>query len=241
MALLALVGQTALFAAPQPKKSSVPLPDLTVLEDHLSKQWVVREENLNRDWCSVKESGNDDITPGWHKILRFTVTTPNIGSAPLEVGSPVNNDLFVFDGCHGHYHFKDYALYELVDADNKSVKAVKRGFCMIDLLPYTKEGGASGSPTYTSCRYQGISSGWADTYRFFLGGQYFVVDDVKPGEYIIRITVNPPRKDGSRAFVESDYTNNEVEARIIIPDRPGTDGVGPLRGTGHPSSEPAEH
>ena len=45
---------------------------------------------------------------------------------------------------------------------------------------------------------QGITAGWADTYRFTLAGQYFVLDGgdgqpvVPPGDYIIRITVNPP-------------------------------------------------
>ena len=46
--------------------------------------------------------------------------------------------------------------------------------------------------------FQGISSGWADTYVFKLGGQYFVLDGgdgqpvVPPGVYTIEIHVNPP-------------------------------------------------
>src|SRR5256885_12442953 len=42
------------------------------------------------------------------------------------------------------------------------------------------------------------SKGWADVYIWKLGGQYFILDggdgqaEVPPGEYIIRITVNPP-------------------------------------------------
>ena len=43
---------------------------------------------------------------------------------------------------------------------------------------------------------QGISTGWADTYVKSLGGQYFLMDDpvapVTPGNYLLRITVNPP-------------------------------------------------
>src|SRR5205807_9226967 len=59
------------------------------------------------------------------------------------------------------------------------------------------------SPQFRNCGAvgipgnQGISHGWADTYRFFLAGQFFVLDGgdgqppVPPGDYIVRITVNP--------------------------------------------------
>lgn len=243
LVLLTLFGQAALFAAPKPKNPG-PQPDLIVRSDVLEKQWVVREENLNRDWCSVIEAG---IEPGWHKILRFTVMTPNIGAADLKVGDPnLQPELFEDPAttCHGHFHYKDYALYELVDPRTGKVwKAAKRGFCMLDTDPYPAYEGDAPPPQYRDCGApgdpgnQGISRGWADTYRFFLGGQYFVLDDdVPPGTYKIRITVNP-----NRVFTESNYGNNVGEATITIPDKPGRTGMGPLAGTPHPNSEPAEH
>jgi len=45
----------------------------------------VRDEKLSAAACSVEEGG---ITPGEHTLIRFTVSTPNIGTADLEVGDP---------------------------------------------------------------------------------------------------------------------------------------------------------
>jgi hypothetical protein len=71
--------------------------------------------------CSAEE-GN--VTPGVRRIVRFTVMTPNIGSADINLGDPnkhiaANDGLYEFASCHNHYHFRHYATYELV--------AVRRG------------------------------------------------------------------------------------------------------------------
>src|SRR5215813_1767461 len=110
------------------------LPDLIVSQD-LGKQWVVRVEDLPATFCSVEE-GN--VTPGTHTLVRFTVTTPNIGDGDLALGDPnahiaAGDGLYEFATCHNHFHFRHYALYELVDPATGFVwKAAKRGFCMID-------------------------------------------------------------------------------------------------------------
>ena len=69
-------------------------------------------------------------------------------------------------------------------------------------------------------------------------------DPVPPGQYIIRITANPPFVEVPgepcpytdtaglcHMLPESDYTNNDAEVMIEIPDHPGRTGVGPLSGT----------
>ena len=79
-------------------------------------------------------------------------------------------------------------------------RAAKRGFCMLDTDPNpVPVGGVPPGPgKFRSCGAigipgnQGVSAGWADTYRFTLAGQYFVLDGgdgqapVPPGDYIIR-------------------------------------------------------
>ena len=60
-------------------------PDLIVDQKRLLQNWVVRVENLPATFCSVEE-GN--ITPGDRVLLRFTVSTPNIGTADLALGDP---------------------------------------------------------------------------------------------------------------------------------------------------------
>jgi hypothetical protein len=241
-----------------------PMPDLIVRQDTLGSQWVVRDENLPANFCSVIEGG---ITPGEHRLLRFTVMTANVGTADLHVGDPndpANAGLFEFASCHQHHHFKNYAIYQLIDPKTGKVwRAAKRGFCMLDTDPNPAwYGQAPKAGQYRSCGAigipgnQGISMGWTDTYRFTLGGQYFVLDGgdgqpvVPPGNYIIRIIANPgftakkgepcPNQDSKglcHTLPESNYDNNVGEAWINIPDHPGRDGVGPLAGTAHVTDE----
>src|SRR5437867_2317854 len=62
------------------------LPDLVVDTQATQQHWVVRTEKLPAEFCSVQEGG---VTPGLRRIIRFTVTTPNIGDADVYVGDPV--------------------------------------------------------------------------------------------------------------------------------------------------------
>ncbi len=246
------------------------LPDLIVRTDIMERQWVVRDEKLSPEFCSVIEG---EVTPGLRRLVRFTVMTANVGTADINIGDPrvhyqANDGLFEFASCHEHFHFRNYAIYEMIDPRTGKVwKAAKRGFCMLDTDPNPAYlGEAPRSPEYHSCGTltvagnQGISHGWTDTYRFTLGGQYFVLDGgdgqpvVPAGDYIIRITANPPYKatksDPCRfqdqnglchALLESNYDNNAGEVLITIPDRPGKTGIGPLAGTPVTDKESTEH
>jgi hypothetical protein len=250
-------------------------PDLIVEPKMTQNSWRVKDEFLSAGFCSVEE-GN--ITPGDHRVLRFSVMTPNVGDADVFVGDPIahmdpNGDgnfsdqdgMFEFATCHNHFHFKNYATYRLIEpATGKVWRAAKRGFCMLDTDPYNT-GTGDGNWTYRSCGtteahgFQGVSKGWADTYRWFLGGQYFVLDggdgqaNVPPGTYVIEIHVNPPyapdkkgrcplvrdvSSDGTVRcfqFAESNYDNNIGRATVTIPDHPGREGYGPLKGTADPT------
>jgi hypothetical protein len=234
------------------------LPDLIVDSKATQNNWVTRVEDFPADFCSVIEGG---VNPGIHTVIRFTVTTPNVGNADVFVGNPLdhiaaNDGLFELATCHAHYHFQHYAEYKLIDPATGTVwKAAKRGFCMLDTDPYNV-GTGDGTWNYRSCGtttvdgYQGISDGWADTYVFTLGGQFFVLDGgdnqpvVPPGIYIIQVQVNPaydPDGQGNcplvkdlatgkcHQFAESNYANNFGEATVIITDHPGRSGYGPLK------------
>jgi len=262
--------RSALVAPPGPEFAHVQdldgTPDLIVDAKRLADSWVVYDQELKESFCSLEE-GN--TPPGVHRVLRFTVTTPNIGTADIALGDPnkhvdPNGDgdfsdsdgLYEFNTCHRHFHFRNYATYELIDGSGRIIKARKHGFCMIDVTPWQSDGGV-GSWVYRICGRpardglpivhgnQGISVGYADTYFKWLGGQYFLLDDptepVPPGDYTIRIEVNPPFPclgiDANRPkdpitgmchmFAESNYANNVGEAHITIPDHPGKTGFGP--------------
>lgn len=272
LAIFLLSLCTVAFAGDNKNNTYDPgVPDL-VVSDNLGSQWVVRTEDFPASFCSVQEG---DVDPGTHTVVRFTVTTPNIGTGDLRIGDPnvhvaANDGLYEFASCHNHYHFKHYALYELVDPNSGYVwKAAKRGFCMLDTDPNPAYlGEPARTWQFRSCGAvgipgnQGISHGWADTYRFFLGGQFFVLDGgdgqppVPPGTYMLRITVNPPYAPDKKGncprtkdprtglchqFDEASYTNNVRTVLINIPDHPGREGVGPLKNEKALTYEPAEH
>ncbi|HEV8399615.1 MAG TPA: lysyl oxidase family protein [Gemmatimonadales bacterium] len=176
-------------------------PDLIVDAKALATSWVVYDQELKESFCTLQEGG---VPPGKHRVLRFTVTTPNIGDADVFIGDPnrhwdPNGDgdgsdsdgLFENDACHRHYHFRNYATYALLSADGaRTWQAAKRGFCMIDVTPWNNNDGGVASWVYRACGRpsrpdlgiaevpgnQGISVGYADTYVKWLGGQYFVLD-----------------------------------------------------------------
>lgn len=267
LSLGAAVGVSLLCNAGNSGAAAVNGPNLSVREDVLGSQWVVRDENISANACSAIEGG---VTPGLRRLVRFTVMTPNTGNEDIFVGDPndhvaANDGLFEFASCHNHFHFRHYALYELVDPRTGQVwRAAKRGFCMLDTDPNPvpvggvppREGkfrscGAVGIPGN-----QGITAGWADTYRFTLAGQYFVLDGgdgqapVPPGDYIIRITVNPPfvakrnelcpnvdTKGFCHQLPETNYEDNVGVATITIPTHPGRQGSGPLAGNNEPPAE----
>ena len=243
---------------------TVGLPDLVVDSKTTQNNWLVRVEDLPAGFCSVEE-GN--VTPGTHTLLRFTVTTPNIGDADVYVGSPLkhmdpNGDgdfsdqdgLFEFATCHAHFHFQHYATYKLLDASGFVWKAAKRGFCMLDTDPFNANRG-DGTWNYRNCGnttfdgFQGISDGWADTYVWKLGGQYFLLDGgdgqppVPPGQYIIEVEVNPgfqplgggcprvtdPATGLCHNFAESNYANNVGRAYVTITGHPGRAGYGTIK------------
>lgn len=237
------------------------LPDLVVDQQATQQHWVVRTEKLPAEFCSVQE-GN--VTPGLRRLIRFTVTTPNIGDADVYVGDPLkhmdpNGDgsfadsdgMFEFASCHQHFHFRNYARYSLIEkvganGEGRTWRTAKKGFCMLDTDPnptstYSNEQPA-GDRNFYACGtntlhgFQGVSHGWADTYIFFLGGQFFVLDGgdgqpvVPPGDYWIKVEVNPAfapeagkpctfatdSRGQCHNFAESNYDNNSMRALVTI-------------------------
>lgn len=229
------------------------LPNLTVDSERLASSWTIGSDNVEAGSCTSLEYG---ITPGFHRVLRFSVSTPNIGDADAVVGDPLahidpNHDgnfddtdrLFEYAPCHNHFHYKHYATYELLPmleggGLGMPIFARKRGFCLDDNEPLP--GVDPRSWVYRSCGTltshgdQGVHAGWSDVYARTLPGQYFVLDDpsqpTPPGEYVIRVTVNPPYLPDStdacpvrdeqnfcRVLRESNYSDNVASLRITLP------------------------
>ena len=153
---------------------------------------------------------------GWRRVMLFSVTTPNIGSADLALGVPANlPELFHYSDCHSHYHFDEYARYELRDLDDELVVVGhKQAFCMVDL-------GSWAWPFELgkyNCDNQGISRGFSDSYAAGLPCQWLDITDTPPGDYVLHIALNQPRRDHAFAVLnERDYANNLAAVPITIP------------------------
>ena len=139
----------------------------------------------------------------------------NSGDGDLILGNRADPDnpfaeWFEFAPCHGHFHIRDFSVYELLDTSGTVVVAAqKMGFCMEDSLKY--DGGKSNG---YNCEFQGITSGWGDWYFKQLTGQWIDITGVPEGDYIVRVTINL-----SGTFNEGfNRYPNVVETPVHIPD-----------------------
>src|SRR5882762_1360146 len=137
-------------------------PDLIVDSKALATSWVVYDQELKESFCTLQEGG---VPPGQHRVLRFTVTTPNVGTADVNLGDPnrhwdPNRDgdgsdtdgLYENNSFHHHYLPRNSATYSLLSADgSKTWQAAKRGFCMIDITPYNTNVGGIKPWYYRAC------------------------------------------------------------------------------------------
>lgn len=195
--------------------------------------------------------------------LQFSATVWNAGSSPLVVdgfrrkGEAVMDAYQYFidqDGnqagyqrvgemewddkdTHQHWHFRDFARYRLLDADQQGVvRSRKEAFCLAntDVIDYTVPGAdwqPDGTDLHTSCGGRGslslrevLSSGSGDTYAQFRAGQSFSLKGLANGVYYIAVEANPVSR-----LVEQATDNNRALRKVTIGGKPGarTVKVGP--------------
>ncbi|KAJ3606075.1 hypothetical protein NHX12_028118 [Muraenolepis orangiensis] len=139
-------------------------------------------------------------------LLRFPQRVKNQGTADFLPSRPRYS--WEWHSCHQHYHSMDeFSHYELLDSSSQQSVAEghKASFCLED----------------TSCDYgyyrrfactahtQGLSPGCYDTYNADIDCQWIDITDVKPGNFILKVSVNP-----SYHVPESDYSNNIVRCEV---------------------------
>lgn len=107
----------------------------------------------------------------------------------------------IFHDIHNHYHFEEFAEYELYRVTSGALKETsdKVSFCVVD-LQNTHPGleGAADEPFYRfkDCQedagIHGISVGWADIYSSTTPGQEFDVSGLhRPGRYCLIARTDP--------------------------------------------------
>lgn len=125
---------------------------------------------------------------------------------------------------HQHWHFTDFATYELLNADKtRAVRSGKEAFCLAntDAVDLTGEGaewsayeddlGSVCGGYETRSIREVLSAGWGDTYAQFRAGQSFPIKNLPDGVYYIRVLANPVN-----TLIESDTANNESLRKVRL-------------------------
>jgi hypothetical protein len=129
---------------------------------------------------------------------------------------------------HRHWHFTDFAQYNLLTADKKqAVRSGKEAFCLVntDAVDYTIANAkwrpentdlssSCGQNTAVAVR-EVLDIGNGDTYHQGLPGQSFDVTDLPNGTYYIEVKANPVNK-----LTELSTTNNTSLRQIILGGTP---------------------
>ncbi|XP_070688589.1 lysyl oxidase-like 5a [Pempheris klunzingeri] len=135
-------------------------------------------------------------------LLRFPQRVKNQGTADFLPMKPRHE--WEWHSCHQHYHSMEaFSNYDLLDVSTgqKVAEGHKASFCLEDTScdPGVRRRFACTAHT------QGLGPGCYDTYHANIDCQWIDITDVPPGNYILKVTVNP-----SQLVQESDFSNNEV-------------------------------
>ncbi|XP_040823690.1 protein-lysine 6-oxidase [Ochotona curzoniae] len=189
------------------------LPDLVPDPYYIQASTYVQKMAMYNLRCAAEENClassayRADVRDYDHRVLlRFPQRVKNQGTSDFLPSRPRYS--WEWHSCHQHYHSMDeFSHYDLLDANTQRrvAEGHKASFCLED----------------TSCDYgyhrrfactahtQGLSPGCYDTYAADIDCQWIDITDVQPGNYILKVSVNP-----SYLVPESDYSNNVVRCDI---------------------------
>lgn len=189
-------------------------PDLMVVQPLLRTS--LRLDSLNNtDECTILEG----CIKGYGKryLVRFDTRIENIGDADYYIGKPPAHpnqpsNQWLWDPCHGHWHYKGYAEYLLFDKNANQIPAgFKAGFCVMDLN--CSMGG--GTPKY-NCSNQGVTAHCGDIYNAGLKCQWVDITNVDTGRYVLVVRVNWDNSPDKLGRVEANLQNNWGQVCIKI-------------------------
>ncbi|XP_041848222.1 lysyl oxidase homolog 1 isoform X2 [Melanotaenia boesemani] len=189
------------------------LPDLVPDPHYVQASTYIQRAHMYSLRCAAEEKclsstaySTDTSDYDVRVLLRFPQRVKNKGTADFMPNRP--HHTWEWHSCHQHYHSMDeFSHYDLLEVSTgrKVAEGHKASFCLEDT---TCDFGHLKRYACTS-HTQGLSPGCYDTYNADIDCQWIDITDIKPGNYILKLQVNP-----KFLVLESDFTNNVVRCNI---------------------------
>ncbi|XP_029497269.2 lysyl oxidase homolog 1-like [Oncorhynchus nerka] len=189
------------------------LPDLVPDPNYVQASTYIQRAHMYSLRCAAEEKclastaySAETTDYDVRVLLRFPQRVKNQGTADFMPNRPRHT--WEWHSCHQHYHSMDeFSHYDLLEVTTgrKVAEGHKASFCLEDT---TCDFGHLKRYACTS-HTQGLSPGCYDTYNADIDCQWIDITDIQPGNYILKLQVNP-----KYLILESDFTNNVVRCNI---------------------------